>query len=66
MPAAYTAVHAAAPAASFGRTAMAGKIVKSNKEAKKQPLLSPKEKKAAKQAKKSGNPIAPMGGKSGA
>lgn len=44
---------------------MAGKIVKSNKEAKKQALLTPKEKKAAKQAKKSGSPIAPMGSKSG-
>jgi hypothetical protein len=65
MPQAYTAAHAADVAAIFGRPTMAGKIVKSNKEAKKQPLLSPKEKKAAKQAKKSGNPINPIGSKTG-
>jgi hypothetical protein len=39
-----------------------GKVQQSNKETKKQPLLSPKEKKAAKQAKKhgaDGTPIVP-------
>lgn len=30
------------------------------KQTKKQPLLSPKEKKAAKQAKKSGTPVVPL------
>jgi hypothetical protein len=40
------------------------KVVKTNKEAKKQPLLSPKEKKAAKQAKKQGGGTPPMGSKS--
>ena len=44
---------------------MGNKVVKSNKEAKKQPLLSPKEKKAAKQAKKGGTPINPIGVKVG-
>jgi hypothetical protein len=37
-----------------------GKAQQSNKETKKQPLLSPKEKKAAKQAKKHGSDATPM------
>ncbi|WP_281054720.1 hypothetical protein [Thauera aminoaromatica] len=36
------------------------KIRKSNKETKKQPALDPKEKKAAKQAKKHANDAAPL------
>ncbi len=36
------------------------KIQRSNKETKKQPALSPKEKKAAKAAKKRGGDAAPM------
>jgi hypothetical protein len=39
---------------------MAGKIVKKNKEVKKQAALSPKEKKNAKQAKKHASDIVPM------
>lgn len=37
-----------------------GKEKQSSKEAKKQPLLTPKEKKAAKQAKKHGGDTVPM------
>lgn len=36
------------------------KVKKSNKEAKKQPLLNPKEKKAAKQAKKHAQDVVPL------
>ena len=36
------------------------KVQKSNKETKKQPVLTPKEKKAAKQAKKQGGAVTPM------
>ena len=36
------------------------KVQKSNKETKKQPLLTPKEKKAAKQAKKHGGGATPI------
>ena len=39
---------------------MAGKIVKKNKEVKKQAALSPKEKKTAKQTKKHASDIVPM------
>ncbi len=39
---------------------MAGKIVKKNKEVKKQAALNPKEKKTAKQAKKHASDIVPM------
>ncbi|MGB8338496.1 MAG: hypothetical protein WCD07_07745 [Burkholderiales bacterium] len=41
-----------------------GKEQQSNKEKKKQPLLSPKEKKLAKEAKKTGKTMVPMGNKS--
>jgi hypothetical protein len=37
-----------------------GKIQKNNKETKKQSVLTPKEKKAAKQAKKSGSVSTPI------
>lgn len=37
-----------------------GKAQKSNKESKKQPLLTPKEKKAAKKAKKHVGDVVPM------
>jgi len=37
-----------------------GKIRQSNKETKKQPLLTPKEKKVAKQVKKHSSDIVPM------
>lgn len=37
-----------------------GKSQKSNREAKKQPLHTPKEKKAAKQAKKHAGDVVPM------
>jgi hypothetical protein len=37
-----------------------GKVQQSNKEAKKQPALSPKEKKQAKQAKKHSGDAAPL------
>lgn len=37
-----------------------GKITKSNKEAKKQAVLTPKEKKSAKQAKKHTSDLAPL------
>jgi hypothetical protein len=37
-----------------------GKVRQSNKEAKKQPALTPKEKKAAKQAKKHASDIVPL------
>jgi hypothetical protein len=39
---------------------MAGKIVKKNKEVKKQAALSPKEKKTAKQTKKHASDIVPL------
>lgn len=37
-----------------------GKVRQSTKEAKKQPVLTPKEKKAAKQAKKHASDIVPL------
>lgn len=37
-----------------------GKVTKTNKEVKKQSLLSPKEKKTAKQAKKHASDVVPM------
>jgi hypothetical protein len=37
-----------------------GKTQKTNKEAKKQPVLTPKEKKVAKQAKKHAGDVVPM------
>lgn len=37
-----------------------GKTTKSNKEAKKQPLLTPKEKKSAKQARKHASDMVPL------
>jgi len=37
-----------------------GKVVKGNKEAKKQAALSPKEKKTAKQAKKHASDVVPL------
>lgn len=43
----------------FGNTIM-GKTTKSNKEQKKQPAMSPKEKKAAKQQKKHASDVVPL------
>jgi hypothetical protein len=39
---------------------MGNKVKQSNKEAKKQPVFTPKEKKAAKQAKKHGSDMVPL------